>query len=317
MLAVPSITPLPTARRDRASPAVYPLAPFAGERPPAPAWFTDALLVEPRRRWINVEGARIETLAWGDPHAPGLLLMHGQSAHAGWWRHIAPFLAEGRQVVAFSWSGMGRSDWRERYSTAIMEREAMAVMEAFGFFRHAVRPTIVGHSLGGLPTLGLATSHAEAFEGAIAIDTSVSSRRLPSDPDATHSSRVYPTLAAALARFRFVNSTGTERAYVADMFARDGLAKVPDADGGPGWRWTFDPNARSRFDKRKVAIEEVGCPLSLIYGADSLVVTPEARRAAIAAAPAETRSVVIPRCGHHVMAEEPLALIAALQAFCA
>ncbi len=39
-------------------------------------------------------GANIELLTWGEVGKPGLILVHGNSAHADWWSFIAPFLAD-------------------------------------------------------------------------------------------------------------------------------------------------------------------------------------------------------------------------------
>ena len=41
-----------------------PLAPFAGAKPPAPAWFDAALAFAPERSFVTVEGARIGGSRW-------------------------------------------------------------------------------------------------------------------------------------------------------------------------------------------------------------------------------------------------------------
>jgi pimeloyl-ACP methyl ester carboxylesterase len=104
------------------------LATLEGQAPPAPAWFTEAMANEPQQRFHTVAGARIETLAWGERGRPGLLLMHGNGAHAQWWSFIAPFFARDWRVVAFSWSGMGRSDRRQSgtYSLDLFVDEAFS-----------------------------------------------------------------------------------------------------------------------------------------------------------------------------------------------
>src|SRR5712671_2452306 len=68
----------PTPRRKRAEkktpvdqetkdPRVYaPLATFAGKEPPAPAWFRQAIEQKAERGFVEVKGAKIETLAWGE-----------------------------------------------------------------------------------------------------------------------------------------------------------------------------------------------------------------------------------------------------------
>ena len=103
-----------------------PLAPYHGAKPPAPAWFAPALAQEPERTFVTVAGAKIESLAWGARGKPGLLLMHGNAAHADWYSFIAPFFAERFRVASMSWSGMGGSDWRETYAVETFAEEAAA-----------------------------------------------------------------------------------------------------------------------------------------------------------------------------------------------
>lgn len=302
-------SPNPAARDERA----FILAACGGERPPAPPWFEWAIAQAPIRERIKVADAVVEYLSWGRPGDPGVLLMHGSSAHAGWWRHIAPFLAKRRHVVALSWSGMGGSDWRPAYSTQLMMQEALAVAEAAGLFTRGLKPALVAHSLGGVACLRLAMERGERFASATVVDTNIDpARRKSANPFATHRHRVYPTVADALARFRFVRSLGRELPYVADLLAREGLTGV---EGG-GWRWSFDPHAYDRLEIDELGedIGRVACPLSLIYGARSQIAPREIRERLLALAPVGTKLVVIPDCGHHVMAEQPLALIAALQA---
>ena len=68
--------------------APHGVAALAGAQPPAPAWFSECLAQHPERTFVNVDGADIETLSWGERGAPGLLLLHGQSACADWWSFI-------------------------------------------------------------------------------------------------------------------------------------------------------------------------------------------------------------------------------------
>ena len=93
-----------------------PLAAYHGLKPPAPAWFGQATAEEPERTFIEVEGAKVELLAWGNRGKPGLMFLHGGAAHADWWSFIAPFFAKDYRVVASTFTGMGRSGWREQSS---------------------------------------------------------------------------------------------------------------------------------------------------------------------------------------------------------
>src|SRR5215211_5950532 len=129
------------------------LASLNGACPSAPAWFKQALADAPERSFVEAAGARIETLAWGERGKPGLLFLHGNGAHADWWSFIAPFFAAEYRVAAFSWSGMGASDWRERYSLDAFLAEIETVAQATGLYEAARKPVMVGHSFGAMPLL--------------------------------------------------------------------------------------------------------------------------------------------------------------------
>ena len=111
-----------------------PLAAFHGQKPPAPAWFVQAIAQEPERTFVEVEGAKVETLAWGERGRPGLMFLHGGAAHADWWSFIAPFFAGDHRVVAPTFTGMGRSDWRDAYVFEQFVREAREAGRAAGAF---------------------------------------------------------------------------------------------------------------------------------------------------------------------------------------
>ena len=111
-----------------------PLAAFRGQKPPAPAWFECVVAIEPERTFFAVDGAQVETLAWGERGKPGLVFLHGGAAHADWWSFIAPFFARERRVVAPSFTGMGRSDWRASYDFRQFVREAREAARAVGRF---------------------------------------------------------------------------------------------------------------------------------------------------------------------------------------
>ena len=146
-----------------------PLAVFNGAVPPAPAWFGAALAHAPERSFTDVGGTQIETLTWGERGKPGLLLMHGNGANADWWSFIAPFFAADYRVVAFSWSGMGRSDHRDTYGFELFVDELIAVAETAGAF-DAGKPLMVGHSFGGFLMMATVQRAGARFKGAVIAD---------------------------------------------------------------------------------------------------------------------------------------------------
>ena len=290
-----------------------------GRRPAAPAWFDAALAQAPERSFVVVEGTEIETLAWGPRGCPGVLLLHGFSAHADWWSFLAPMLASGRRVVAFSFSGMGRSGWRDAYSLALHAREAIAVAEAGGLFDSGVAPILIGHSFGSFVTRIVARQRGSQLGGIALIDGALAADEHDDEYDGVplrgHRHRIYPTLEQAVARFRYDPPQTAENDYITDHLARTSLgltAAGPDADG---WSWRFDPDLRAKMLALPTAdlLAPVACRLALLFGERSQLMT-AARLALIRRfTPIETPWIVIPDAGHHVMVDQPLALVAALR----
>jgi pimeloyl-ACP methyl ester carboxylesterase len=303
-----------------------PLAALHGVEPPAPPWFMRALADAPERRSIEVAGARIETLAWGEVGDPGLLLLVGSGAHADWYSFIAPLLKSGRRVATLSWSGMGGSDWRARYSRETFMAEALAVAEATGLFAGRQKPVVVGHSFGGRIAIALAAQDEPRFSAAIVVDPPVFSPEslaeraaAPGPPTmrerAFRPHRVYPSLEAALARFRFAPVQPCANLYIADFIARRSLKQALDADGAPGWTWRFDPFLWRdlQIGDPDPLIAAARCPMALIRGARSTLMRPGDARHLMTLLPAGSPFVEIAEAQHHVMVDQPIAFVEALQ----
>jgi pimeloyl-ACP methyl ester carboxylesterase len=298
------------------------LAAFGGERPPAPAWFDRAIAHEPERSRITVAGAGIEVMAWGQRGAPGLLLLHGGMAHAEWWRFIAPFFADTHRVVAPSWSGMGGSEWRDAYRIDTYVDEMMAVAEATGLFEGATKPVVLAHSFGGFPTMRCAREHGDKFSGMMILDSPVLSaeqrrrrnERRKDEPQ-PRDTRIYASEAEALSRFRFSPNQPCDNFYIVDFIARTSLRPVTAADGSPGWTWKFDPFMWSRLDRSEGAedLTDARCRMATLWGGQSSLFQAEVIDYVKSVAPQGTLFVEIPEAHHHVMADQPLALVAAVR----
>ncbi len=296
------------------------LAPLLGSTPPAPPWFSAALAKSPDRQFVDVKGASIETLSWGRRGNPGLLLLHGQGAHADWWSFIAPFLADSFRVAALSWSGMGRSGWRAGYDIETYADELFAVAKFCGLLEAVERPLVVGHSYGGMPLLYAAKERGRELRGAIIIDSYFrSERELQARSGATpevRPTRLYPTLAAALSRFRLEPRQGCENLFVVDYVARHSLKQAePEGNQSRGWVWRFDPAIRLKTRKVAMApyLEGAECPLLIMAGERSNLITPSTQTDMLQIAPPGTPWVWIPDADHHVLLDQPLALATALR----
>ncbi|WP_448580267.1 alpha/beta fold hydrolase [Thermaurantiacus sp.] len=306
----PTDEPAPFASETSDPDLLSPLAPLKGERPPAPAWFEAAIAAPHERARLPVEGADVEWLAWGKAGDPGLLLLHGNGANADWWRFTAPLLAQGgRRVAALSWSGMGNSDHRATYSIDLFLAEALAVADAAGL---GARFAVAGHSFGGVPSAALAARHADRIARAIIIDTPfgfMGQRRPPRGPARPH--RVYATLAEALARFRWAPVQPSPHLYITDFIARTALKQVPG-----GFTWKFDPYLweHFHFGDPNALLSAASAPLDYVWGEESALVKAGVVAGIRRFMPPGTRFVGIPEAAHHVMADQPIALVAALRA---
>jgi len=314
-----------------------PLAPFKGARPPAPAWFDAALARAPERSLVPVLGAAIELLTWGERGKPGLIFAHGNSAHADWWSFIAPFFADDYRVAALSFSGMGGSDWREVYAFETFASELHACAQAAGLYEAAEPPVYVGHSFGGSQVFYSAARHPERMRAAILVDTGFGGPPTEAEMEAWRKeeekqgrtpqwrgprhregpNRVYPTLEAALTRFRFMPPQVPGNLCAADHIARHSLKRAPLADGpGEGWTWRFDPAMWTKLDRTGIGdLSASGAaPMVHIYGDNSDII----RRHSAAGRGNELMAgiprIVLPDSEHHVMVDQPLALVAALRA---
>jgi pimeloyl-ACP methyl ester carboxylesterase len=295
-----------------------PLIPFHGEKPPAPAWFEAAIAEAPERRFIEVLGARIELLTWGKVGKPGVLLLHGNGAHADWWSFIAPLLAVDYRVAAISWSGMGNSDWRATYDVETFGAEILTAIEAGELEASGEKAVVVGHSFGGFPTLHCAVHHPERMKGVVMLDSSIHppERQWNGPPPRQNPNRVYPDLITALGRFRLAPPQGCENLYIADFIARGALKPAPMADGsGEGLTWKFDPGLWGNFTMppQGALLAQVKCPLALVWGERSKLMGEETLSYMLRELPDDIIKFAIPDADHHVMIDQPLATVAALR----
>lgn len=307
-----------------------PLAPFKGEEPPAPAWFKWAIAQPAEQTFVESMGIKLEALSWGERGKPGLLLVHGNSAHAEWWSPLAPYLAKDYRVTSMSLAGMGNSDWRKSYKFQDFAADAEAVSRATGLYDGGRKPIYIGHSFGGGQVFYAAARYPEQMHAAVLVDTGFGgpppevleerkkrAELLANNPSPDRPTRIYPTLEAALARFRLMPPQPAENYYVLDFIARRSLMRAPLPDGGEGWAWKFDPNMWEKLDRSDGVMGEgkmpkLQVPMVHLYGDKSRII--ERRKSGEPGfLDSQVTEIEIPDSHHHVMIDQPLALVAALR----
>lgn len=268
---------------------------------PRPPWFLAALADRGEDCGLEVRGARLAYRVWGARGAPVVVLVHGGAAHAGWWDHLAPLLADGYRVAALDLTGHGSSDARARYDFWAWAEEIDAVGAAES---RGDRFFVAGHSMGSVAALAAAYVHARHLAGTILIDPpdwlvaegGLDARRTVLSPRRPSASRDL-----VVARFQ---ARPLDRARVSYVERHVAERSVHLAAGG--WTWRFDP-----------AVTEHETFPAELWGRDiGRVALVRAERGLMSAEQAAELSerlggvahLVIPDSGHHVMLDRPLAL---------
>ena len=260
-----------------------------------------------------MNGTDIHYLEWGERDKPGLVLVHGGSAHARWWSHLAPMLAERYHPVALDLSGHGDSGRRDEYSFELWAKELMAICVACDIDSP---PVLVGHSMGGLVSIVAAALHGDRLRGVVIVDSPV----VVPDPEqegtrvgrAVRELKVYPDLETAVGRFRLIPPQPTSNEFIHDYIARSSLREVEG-----GWSWKFDPKIRVERTAINEFLAGIQTRVALFRGELSDLVTPDVSDYMHELLGRNAPVVAIPNAYHHLIIDEPLAFIAALRAILA
>lgn len=281
-----------------------------------PEWLARSLAQPGLSRWTEASGRRLHYLEWPGPRdAPTLLLVHGFRAHARWWDFTAPLLASDYRVIAPDLGGMGESDFRPRYSHDGFADDIAAVVHHAGL-RDVV---LIGHSFGGIVAVDAVYRFPQLFQRLVMIDSKVSfaddDHRTDGPP--AHPPKLRRDRDEALRRFKVVPEQGGIDPAVLRHVAEHSLRSV---DGQ--WTWKFDPYCAApdlvvADQHESDMLRQIDVPVDYLHGERSAIVS-RAFAARIAGCIRNGRApVAIPDAQHHVLLDQPLALVAALRALLA
>jgi pimeloyl-ACP methyl ester carboxylesterase len=167
---------------------------------------------------------------------------------------------------------------------------------------------VVGHSMGGIAALALATRYPDRARAVVAIDVAVTSttrrnrylRHLKALPTV-----VYPDLAMAIAKFRLMPNEGEIPPETMRAVAERSLGRGPNG----GYTMKFDRASFFGSDGIDVAaaIREITVSLLLVRAGNSRILTAEAAAHAVASNPLASL-VTIAGSHHHLPLERPVEL---------
>lgn len=277
-----------------------------------PDWFTWALSEPVETGQMEVDGCPIAFRRWGDTSLPGLLLVHGGAAHSRWWDHIGPFFSKECCVTAIDMSGHGDSGRRPRYTLTQWATEVAALATSAS----PQPPVIVAHSLGGFVTFEAAAAHGDDLEGIIIVDSPVREptpeQEASSNREAFGPLRLYPTREAALARFRTVPEQPELLPYVVEHVKRHSIHEVPG-----GWSWKFDPAFFQNLGVFEPSVlAGVKCRVAILRPEFGLL-TPDIGAHMYELLGRTAPVIEIPLAHHHVMLDQPIALVTAVRSLLA
>jgi pimeloyl-ACP methyl ester carboxylesterase len=261
---------------------------------------------------VEVAGCAIGWTATGDERSPALVAVHGMRAHRHWWDGaIEAGLARDHRVFALDLSGHGDSGRRPSYSPELWADEVLAVIESAA----GGRAVLVGHSMGGLVALVAAARRPDLVSALVLVETSI---RIP-DPEDLHvprgtppkSFRTFADREEAIASFRlFPPQPVVDEGPVARLAERSVMPV------GDRWGWKFDTGVARRFtdDLINRHLAKVRCPVAMVRGEASSLVSTSSVRAAEQILGRAVPETVVPGGHHHLIVDQPAASAAAIDA---
>jgi pimeloyl-ACP methyl ester carboxylesterase len=269
--------------------------------------------VHPHERFIVVNGLRLHYREWGASPARTILLLHGGSAHAHWWDLFADSCSTAYRLVALDLRGHGDSAHRDppAYQIEDYVDDVAALIDELAL----ARVDVVAHSLGALVAAAYAGRAPQRVHSLVVVDSplriSASSARYM-DRLRNFPQPIYRDRAQAVRRFRLLPVRTEASPEVLAHVATHGICQLDDGR----WSLKFDREALANHTPQDFSpiLAALTCPILLVRGAHSTLLTPAALSALHAVAPhAETAE--IPNAHHHVMLDNPPAFEAAVRGF--
>jgi pimeloyl-ACP methyl ester carboxylesterase len=266
-----------------------------------------------RRGFVLVGDVRLHYLDRGEPGRSPVVLLHGGSAHAHWWDYFAGSFLDRYRLIAPDLRGHGDSDWSSevRYGLDVHVQDVLALVEHFELRDLA----LVGHSFGALVAVAAAAALGRRVRALVLIDSRIKvTERAARFMDALRKlpHPVYRSAADAVARFRLLPSDHSASPEVLAHVAQYGIRQLD----GESWTLKFDRRAMVNTNPidLSAALGRIACPILVVRGSNSTIMTPAALEEFCAAAPHAT-VVEIEGAHHHVMLDRPERLAAAVRSF--
>ena len=280
-----------------------------------PKWFLDALAQKPEIKTVRIKGSKISYNCWGEKNKPGLIFVHGGMAHADWWNFITPYFLKTHRVIAMNLGGMGDSEWRKEYSTETWGLEIEGVCKK----EKLKKPIIIGHSLGGMCGVYAASIMKKNLYGLVIVDTAIlpPSDKPPKFDFKIRANKIYKSLKEIKSRFRLVPGQIDALGYIMEYIAEKSIKKNKG-----GWTWKFDPNYMKIFNSESFLerqavyrnkLKGLKCRVAILRGEKSVIFPGSSAKYMHELMDKKSPIINVPEAHHHIMVDQPMALISALR----
>ncbi|MCW0213217.1 MAG: alpha/beta hydrolase [Pseudonocardia sp.] len=256
----------------------------------------------------SADGVAITYRRWPGTGEVPLVLVHGTSAHAGWWDHMVPALPERFAVVTMDLAGHGDSGRRSAYSIDGWAEDVLAVVRALD----AGPAVLVGHSIGGLVVAGAAVLDPAAVAGTVLVDTIVQDPEHDVLPEwrPPRAERVFASLDEVAGRFRL-----TPPQPEADPVVLRSIAESSVRATERGLVWKVDPLIFGAVGRPGLGgrLPDLPGPVAIVRGELSVLVPPEAGAQLEALIHRAVPQFDVAGAHHHLMIDHPVELGEALR----
>ncbi|WP_339692516.1 alpha/beta hydrolase [uncultured Parasphingorhabdus sp.] len=299
-----------------------------------PAWFVRAMDVPREEAFVDVDGYKVHYFRWGTRGKPPLLMTHGFLAHARCFAFIAPFLAEEYDIVAYDLAGMGESEMIPDCDGIKRAKRMVAIADALDLFAGPVKPKIIAHSFGSGVALQAMELAGDRFGGLVICDLMVlRPERLaahfkggggpPGSGRSDRPNKLYPDYESAYGRFVLSPPQAVQQPFLFDYMAYHSLRRVDEGEA-QGWAWKFDPMVFHRHDADQTKwlqtgkrIVDLPHRLAIVYGENSKLFDGDSAAYLRELGGSHIPMIAIPEAQHHLMLDQPLALVTALRSILA
>jgi pimeloyl-ACP methyl ester carboxylesterase len=256
------------------------------------------------------DGRSLSALVWGDAPAQ-LVFLHGGAQNAHTWDTVA--MALDVPLVCIDLPGHGHSDGPSEASSAV-ERNALDIATAVEALAPDAR-AVVGMSLGGMTTLGLASVRPDLVRKMVLVDVTpgVNREKASEIVAFVDGPESFPDFEELLERTKMFNPTRTESSL------RRGILHnaLQREDGSWVWRYRRFIDKATPIDASPLwdVVSSYAGPLMLVRGMLPQSVVSDEDEAELVRRKPDARIEHVEGAGHSVQGDRPLELAELIRSF--